>query len=125
MSWPVSLWPPTEGSLDAKSLEVLIAVVAPHTAAQALADCAFYYGEVAFMGDGATVFAGDFRDLPTFVRSERSHELTPNNIWPGDRSWLIYTDYDLNATRVSGSTELIEALSKHQDLDTIRCERPM
>jgi hypothetical protein len=125
LSWPVSLLPPTEGSLDAESLEVLIAVLTPHTAAQALADCAFYYGAVAFMRDGATVFAGDLRDLPTLVRSARGQQLTPNNIWPGDRSWLIYTDYDLNATRISGSPELIEALCKHQDLDTMQCDRPM
>ena len=125
LSWPVSLLPPTEGSLDAESLDGLIAVLARHTAAQALADCGFYYGAVAFTREGATVFAGDLRDLPTLVRSARGQQLTPNNIWPTDHSWLTYTDYDLNATRVSGSPELIEALCGHKDLDTVRCEQRM
>lgn len=44
------------------------------------------------MGEGATVFAGDLRDLAA-LRSERGHQLTPNNMWPADHSWLDYTDY--------------------------------
>ena len=44
------------------------------------------------MGEGATVFAGDRRDLAA-LRSERSHQLTPNNKWPADHAWLDYTDY--------------------------------
>jgi hypothetical protein len=103
----------------------VIPVLTQHTAAEALADCGFYYGAVAFMREGATVFAGDLRDLPTLVRSVRDFQLTPNNIWPADHSWLIYTDYDLNATRVSGSPELIEALYSDQDLDTVRCGQRM
>ncbi|OBF30370.1 hypothetical protein A5724_24490 [Mycobacterium sp. ACS1612] len=116
-SWPVSILPPTEGSLDAESLDGVIAVLAEHTSAHAVADCGFYYGVVAFMPEDATVFAGDLRELSTLARI---HTLTPNNIWPADHSWLIYTDYDLNATRVSGSPELVDALRGHRDLDTIR-----
>lgn len=121
-SWPVSILPPAEGSLDAESLDGVITVLRQHTTPAALADCGFYYGVVAVMSDGATVYAGDLRDLPALVRAQPGTQLTPNNIWPADHSWLIYTDYDLHATRVSGSADLIDDLCRHGDLDTVRCE---
>jgi hypothetical protein len=34
---------------------------------------------------------------------------------------LVYTDYDLWASRVSGSQQLIDPLCDHGDLDTVRC----
>jgi hypothetical protein len=102
----------------------VIAVVSEHTAKDALADCGLYYGVVAFMNEGATIYAGDLRDLPSLVRSQRGTQLTPNNVWPADHSWLIYTDCDRQATRVSGSQELIDALCEHRDLDTVRCGQP-
>jgi hypothetical protein len=120
-SWPVSVLPPTEGSLDAESLDSLISILCQHTPSEPLANCGFYYGIVAFMQEGATVYAGDLRDLPSLVRSQRGTQLTPNNIWPADHSWLIYTDCDLLATRLSGSSQLIDALCEHRDLDTVRC----
>jgi hypothetical protein len=74
------------------------------------------------MGEGgATVYAGKLSDVPALVASQRGTAFTPNNIWPADRSWLIYTDFDLEATRVSGSTEVIEALRADDHLDTVRC----
>ena len=45
---------------------------------------------------------------------------TPSNIWPTDRSWLVYTDYDLCGTKVSGSAYLIERLAGDLQLETIR-----
>lgn len=120
-SWPVSLLPPTEGSLDEESLSALIAVLRDHTPAESLEECSFYYGGVAFMGDGATIYGVDLRDLPSFVRSQRGTQLTPSNIWPADRSWLVYTDYDLWATRVCGSTSLIDAVTQEGALDAVRC----
>ena len=49
---------------------------------------------------------------------------TPSNIWPKDRAWFLYTDYDLQATKVSGSRELIAALEADDYLETLRWERP-
>jgi hypothetical protein len=34
-------------------------------------------------------------------------QFTATNVWPADRSWLLYTNYDLSATRVSGSTSSV------------------
>jgi len=45
---------------------------------------------------------------------------TPSNFWPEDRSWLVLTEYDLWATQVFGSTELIASLEQAPDLETLR-----
>jgi hypothetical protein len=55
------------------------------------------------------------------VTSQRGTQLTPNDIWPADDSWLVYTDYDLWATRGGGSAALIDALCADHNLDTVRC----
>ena len=44
---------------------------------------------------------------------------SPTNIWPTDRSWVVYTDYDLWGTRVSGSVSLIDALRNDPELETV------
>jgi hypothetical protein len=44
---------------------------------------------------------------------------TPNNIWPEDRSWFVFTDADLWATKVSGSLELTKDLVQTGELETI------
>jgi hypothetical protein len=44
---------------------------------------------------------------------------SPNNIWPEDRSWFVYTDNDLWGTKVSGSPTLIATLSQDRDLETV------
>ncbi|MDT7767130.1 MAG: hypothetical protein QOI30_115 [Mycobacterium sp.] len=119
-SWPASILPP-QGSLDEESLLALIEVLARYTAPNALRDCGAYYSPVAFMGEGATVYAGKLSDIPALVASQHGTAFTPNNIRPADRSWLIYTDYDLEATRVSGSTEVIDAVCADDYLDTVRC----
>jgi hypothetical protein len=62
-SWPASILPP-QGSLDEESLLALIEVLARYTAPNALRDCGAYYSPVAFMGEGATVYAGKLSDIP-------------------------------------------------------------
>jgi hypothetical protein len=49
---------------------------------------------------------------------------TPSNLWPNDRSWFVYTDADLMATKVSGSAALIATLVDDAHLETLRLERP-
>ena len=49
---------------------------------------------------------------------------TPSNFWPEDRSWLVFTDYDLWATRVYGTAELIASLEEAPDLETLRWSPP-
>lgn len=45
---------------------------------------------------------------------------SPSNIWPEDRSWVVWTDHDLWGTRVRGSASLIQALERDSELETIR-----
>lgn len=121
-SWPANVLPPTEGSLDEASLLALIKVLTQHSSDGDVRNCFFYYGAVPLMIRGPAVYAGDLLELMPFVRSERDMHFTPNNIWPADRSWFIYTDYDLWATRISGSKALIDTLTKDGEIDAVRCE---
>ncbi|WP_375482385.1 hypothetical protein [uncultured Mycobacterium sp.] len=119
-SWPVALLPPAEGSLDDESLQALIAVLTDHTPPAALAQCDFYFG-CPPLRDGPRMLTGHLREVRSLVDDTG---FTPNNMWPADRSWLVYTDYDLCATRISGSTELIAALRSVDNLDSVLCGQP-
>jgi len=46
-------------------------------------------------------------------------ERSPSNFWPADQSWFVYTDWDLQGTKVSGSAALIAALVEDLRLETI------
>ena len=120
-SWPVNLMPPTEGSLDEATLATLITVLAEHTSDDSILNCFFYYDWWPSFGDLLAVHAGDQFELLPFVRSQQGMQMTPNSVWPRDRSWFLFTHYDLWATRVSGSQALIDALVEHPALDALRC----
>ncbi|MCD2191717.1 hypothetical protein [Actinomycetospora soli] len=49
--------------------------------------------------------------------------MTPDNVWPLDRSWLLTTDYDLWATRLAGPAALIAAIEADPELETTRFGR--
>ncbi|MFN8020506.1 MAG: hypothetical protein U0Q03_03155 [Acidimicrobiales bacterium] len=44
---------------------------------------------------------------------------TPSNWWPIDRSWFVYTDYDLWGTKFSGDVSMVASLADVADLETI------
>jgi hypothetical protein len=44
---------------------------------------------------------------------------SPSNIWPRDRSWLVYTDWDLRGTKISGDPALMTALAADALLETV------
>jgi len=113
----VTLLPPAAGSLDEESLRALVAVLSRHTPPAALAHCDFFFG-CPPLYDGPRMFTGHLREVRSLVDDTG---YTPNNFWPADRSWLVYTDHDLCATRVSGSIELIAALRAADGLDSVLC----
>lgn len=47
-------------------------------------------------------------------------DFTPSNLWAEDRSWVVYTDYDLWATKVSGPEHLVEALLRDPEIEAVR-----
>jgi hypothetical protein len=44
---------------------------------------------------------------------------TPDNIWPADRSWLLWTHHDLWGTRLIGSPEVVAAVETDPELETV------
>jgi hypothetical protein len=106
----------TEGSLDHEQfVRLLSALAAVETAGEVFA----FYGKAASGDfDTQTLFYGELDGLLELYR-DQSLPGSPSNFWPVDRSWFIYTDYDLWATKISGSKELIDALSDDDELETV------
>jgi hypothetical protein len=121
-SWPISIRPPGEGSLDSKSLDSLIRLL---TGGLSSAECIAAYSYVSGGWDLELVrcFAGPISRLRDFVELGEWAG-TPSNFWSPDRSWMVYTDWDLWATKVSGSIELIQSLEGDDELETLVWERP-
>ncbi|WP_370948581.1 hypothetical protein AB5J62_13650 [Amycolatopsis sp. cg5] len=119
-SWPADVEPPSEGSLDETSLRALLRILARHSAST----CYAYYASVPSGDwDEPTLFSGPLDAIPDLVGGPDAMAATPSNIWPADRSWFVYTDWDLWATRVSGSRELIAELGADPDLETVAVHR--
>ena len=119
--FPANIELPTEGSLSEEDFTEVIEVLSRNSPTSA---CSMYFADVfsIFPDPGeAPVYEASLKDLPSLLReaSEDDHVFTPANIWPTDRSWLVYTDYDLWATKVSGSTELINELRTNALLETL------
>lgn len=119
-SWPANVQPPPEGSLDGTSLRALLQVLVEQSAAAGDTGCWAFYSPVA-MGDfdRVAMFHGPLRAVPDLVDGRAATPATPSNFWPDDLSWFVYTDWDLLATKVSGSPQLIEALATCPDLETV------
>ncbi|MFC4336810.1 hypothetical protein [Salininema proteolyticum] len=116
-SWPTSIEPPTEGSLDIESFRALAKVLREHAGSDTVV-MAFY----------CQLYTGDFDDLYILqgtlgTLEELEHHwmpYSPSNIWPSDRSWLMTTDTDLWGTQVSGPSELLAAVEADTGLETVR-----
>lgn len=113
--WPDNLLAPTEGSLDQPTATRLIARLAN---ASSSPECIAAY----------SFLAGNWPDdaNPCFVGPvDRLLELcddglgTPSNFWAIDRSWFVFTDWDLWATKVNGPPDLIAALEADPELETL------
>ncbi|WP_026554731.1 hypothetical protein [Arthrobacter sp. 35W] len=118
--FPANIELPTEGSMSEEDFTELINVLSRRTPAAA---CSMYFaGLTSTFPDSPEnpVYDASLLNLPPLLReaSEDGQVFTPSNIWPSDRSWLVYTDYDLWATKVSGSTELINELRMNPLLET-------
>lgn len=120
-SFPANIQPPGEGSMGEEDFAELIRVLSEHSPWPL---CSMYFADVFNTSIDPlkeAVYEARLRDLPMIIADKASERqaFTPANIWPLDRSWLVYTDYDLWATKVSGSTELINALRENTLLETL------
>jgi hypothetical protein len=124
-SWPVNIRPPTEGSLDQTSLHALLPVLARCSAGADETPCyAFYASLPAGVFDEPTLFSGPLAAVTDLVTGSDPMPATPSNLWPRDRSWFVYTDWDLWATRVSGPPRLVAELAATPGLETFAWTAP-
>ncbi len=121
-SWPVSIAPPTEGSLDRESWNRLVRLLCAHSPAGADTRCLAYYSPLmlgAHDFDNLHVQAGVLGDAEELY-DHPEIDFSPSNLWAEDRSWVVCTDYDLWATKVAGPGFLIEALLADGELEAVR-----
>lgn len=118
-SWPIAIEAPPEGSVDEASFDALLSVLADVSTASD--ECfAFYASLPAGDFDEPHVWSGRLADLPALVEEGGGdYGSTPTNIWPADRSWFVWTDWDLLGTRVQGPARLIERIQEVDVLETI------
>jgi hypothetical protein len=123
-SWPISIDPPPEGSLDEANLEALVSILADHSPGGRDTPCAAFYTSLATGDfDRRTVLAGSLGSVPDLVQDGSRFGSTPSNLWPVDRSWLVWTDWDLWGTKVSGSRVLIDAIIADSEIETLDWNR--
>lgn len=120
-SWSASIAAPPEGSLDAACMDALVAVLASVTPGAHAAPVTAFYGQVpANDYEEPTVFTGPLGALREITEM---FDATPSNIWSADRSWFVLTDWDITSTGVWGSSEVIDAVRRHPELETIEWKR--
>jgi hypothetical protein len=114
--WPRFLKGPSDGDLDSEELVGVISALEPFTGNQ---DCFFRFSEISFIGtDKPILFRGQLNDLPSFL-ADGKYQFTPEYWWPTDHSWCLCSDYDLTFTIVGGPKELVSALLKADNLETL------
>lgn len=115
-SWPANIAPPGEGSLDREQFLRLLEHLAAITPEGDRESCSAFYAMV--MVEQDTIYTCELRQLIDLYDQEDLPG-SPSNIWPRDRSWFLYTDADLWATKVSGRSDLIERLLADRELEAV------
>jgi hypothetical protein len=114
--WPRFLIGPNEGKLTSKELAELLSVLRAFTGSQ---DYFFRFAEIPFINtDRPILFRGALDELPTFL-ADGKYQLTPEYLWPADRSWCVRSDYDLTFTIVAGSKELVSGVLNNATLEAL------
>jgi hypothetical protein len=117
--WPEMLVEPPEGDLNPWELDRLVRHLAGASPAGGDARCLVFYAMLAASKyDELVIYTCRLNELVGLVDTA-VEPCGPSNIWPEDRSWLVYTNYDLWGTKVSGSAELIASLSADTELETV------
>lgn len=120
-SWPARIDPPDEGSLDVASLLALVELLAAADGGST-SNCIAYYSPLANGArfDETWMREVDVTDVPSLVDRSAGRVGSPSNWWSLDTSWMVFTDWDLWATKVSGPDALIAAIERDQRLECIR-----
>jgi hypothetical protein len=116
-SWPANIAPPAEGSLDREQFRSLLNGLAAGSAAGWDTTCIAYRCQLRTGDfDNHAMHRCSLRELSHLYDDNAG---APNNIWPEDRAWFVYTDHDLWATKVSGRPALIDALRADPALEAV------
>lgn len=118
-SWPIGLILDAPGNLGEPLLSALVDVLLRFTDPRHARHCEMFW-DVTFLGLGEALFTGPLTELSDLIDDVGEVRRTPSNIWPPDRSWFVYTDYDLSVTKVSGTQELVDAIHADPTLETLR-----
>jgi hypothetical protein len=120
-SWPATLHPPNEGTLDRTCLGELVDALASSSGSGRDTPCMAYYSPLANGArfDQICIYEVALGEIVKLVRPLGHQQGTPNNFWPVDESWMVFTDHDLWGTKVSGPRGLIDALRASRDLECI------
>jgi len=119
-SWPASIRPPAEGSLDLEQFETLVESLATFSPDEAATDCVWWFAPLTGDHHSPRIYRAplsEFREVYALAGNGG-----PNNVWPVTREWFVWTDYDLWGTRVSGDRGLIDALLADPSLETFELE---
>jgi hypothetical protein len=116
-SWPENVRPPAEGSIDKEGWRALTQVLEAHSPEGGDTECIAFYTPWALRPDNSSfLLRGRLAGANALAENPASIG-SPQNFWPLGLQWFVYTDYDLQASRISGSPELIEALLASSELD--------
>jgi hypothetical protein len=119
-SWPLSIRSPGEGSIDGESLRTLISILSTRETTER---CYFHPSALTTGNyDENVAYEGQLSEVFELISDGQG--FSPSNFWPADRAWFVYTDYDLWATRVSGSRELIAELESGAEVESLRWNQP-
>ncbi|MGK5559148.1 hypothetical protein ACSNOI_46885, partial [Actinomadura kijaniata] len=119
-SWSAAVAPPAEGCLDREGWHRLMGVLERHSPAGPDTRCLAYYCPlVTAEWDEETVLAGRLGDAGALYDHPAVNSC-PSNLWAEDRSWVVYCDWDLWGTKVSGPTPLVEDLLADPELEALR-----
>ncbi|MFJ4777670.1 hypothetical protein [Streptomyces sp. NPDC088762] len=121
-SRPIGIRPPTEGSLDRPTWDRLVDLLIAHGSSGPDTRCLAYYNPLMLRDvdfDNLHVRAGRLGDAHALYENPEA-DFSPSNLWAEDRSWIVYTDYDLWATKVAGPEHLVEALLRDPVIEAVR-----
>lgn len=111
---------PSEGSMDRGSWAALLEHLIAFSPDGPATACGAYFATLS-VSDVRAVYVGSLGEaLDLLDLDVPDAGGGPQNVWDLAETWIVYTDYDLWATRVSGPTDLITRLLNDDRLETDR-----
>ena len=124
-SWPIAIQPPTEGSLGPDEYAALLELLADHSPQGPGTICMAFWGEATAYdtpddssAEHVALYETTLEELADSYGSDVARA-SPSNIWPLDRTWIIATDWDLWATKLSAPPALVHAAHTSDTLETV------